>query len=181
MNDIVKSLQQPEYVHVLLNHLPLTGLFVALLGLTVGLVLRRRELLFLGLALTSLFALSAWPVSEYGEEGYDRVLSMSDDDGRACLQRHRELAARWVFLYYVTAGAGAITMVAGWKWPKSLWVASLLVALLCAGSLSAGAVIAKWGGRVRHREFRPEPLSLTQNRTDPICTWAGASPGLDLS
>jgi hypothetical protein len=145
-----------------LNHLPLTGLFAALLGLAAGLVLRKRELLFLGLAFTSLFALSAWPVSEYGEQGYDRVLAMSDDDGRACLQRHRELADRWVFLYYVTSGAGAVAMVAGWKWPKSLWIASLVVALVGAGSLSAGAVIAKWGGMVRHREFRPDTLSLTQ-------------------
>jgi hypothetical protein len=166
MNGWLKMLQQPEYVHVLLNHLPLTGLFAAWLGLVVGLFLRKRELLILGLALTSLFSLSAWPVTEFGEQGYDRVLSMSDDDGRASLERHRDLAARWVFLYYLTAGLGAVAMAVGWKWPKSLWTASLAVALLCVASLSAGAIIARWGGMVRHREFRPDPLPLAQIEMD---------------
>ncbi len=157
VSDFLKSLQQPEYVHVLLNHVPLTGLFSALLGLIGGLIFRKRALLFLGLTLVSLFSLSAWPVSEYGEQGYDRVLAMSDDAGRACLERHRDLAGRWVFLFYVAAGAGVVALVAGWKWPKSLWPASLGVAVLAASSLVAGTVIAEWGGRVRHREFRPEP------------------------
>ena len=32
MSIFLKNLQQPEYVHVLLNHLPLTGLFAAALA-----------------------------------------------------------------------------------------------------------------------------------------------------
>jgi hypothetical protein len=163
VGEFLKSLQQPEYVHVLLNHLPLTGLFVALLSLVAGLVTRQRAVLFVGLALVSLFALSAWPVSEYGEDGYDRVLAMSDEDGQACLKRHRALADRWVFLYYVAAGAGAAAIVAGWKWPKSLWGASLGVAVLCLGSLGAGAAVAECGGRIRHREFRHGGLLETQS------------------
>ncbi len=157
MSVFLKSLQQPEYVHVLLNHLPITGLGVALLSLVVGLVVRKRPVLLLGLALVSLLALSAWPVAEYGERGYDRVLSMSDDDGQVYLERHRDLAERWMFLFYVTATAGAVAMVVGWKWPWSLWPASLGVALLCLGSLVAATFIAESGGVVRHREFRFGP------------------------
>ncbi len=164
MSDFLTSLQEPEYVHVLLNHLPMTGLLAALLSLAVGIVVRKRPVLFVGLALVSLFSLSAWPVSEYGEGGYDRVLAMSDDEGQAYLKRHRDLADNWEFLFYVAAGAGAVAMVAGWRWPRSLWAASLGVALLGASSLVAGAVIAECGGKIRHREFRHGPPPNATNR-----------------
>jgi hypothetical protein len=80
---LLTLLQQPEYVHVLINHLPLTGLFVALVGLIGALILRNRAAIYLGMGMVSLFALSAWPVFEYGEGGYDRVYSMADDAGGA--------------------------------------------------------------------------------------------------
>ena len=149
-----KLLQQPEYVHVLINHLPLTGLFAALLCLIGALMTRKRVAIYLGMALVSLFALSAWPVSEYGEDGYDRVYSMADNAGGNYLKQHKELAERWTWVFCVTAAAGAAGMVAGWKWPKCLWVAASAVALLTAGSLVAGAAIADYGGKVRHPEFR---------------------------
>jgi peptidoglycan/LPS O-acetylase OafA/YrhL len=151
---LVTLLQQPEYVHVLINHLPVTGLFAALLFLIAALVARKRVAIFLGMALVSLFALSAWPVSEYGEAGYDRVYSMADDTGGAYLKQHRELADRWVWLFYVTAAVGAGGMVAGWKWPRCLWATASAVVVLTVGSLVAGAVIADYGGKVRHPEFR---------------------------
>jgi hypothetical protein len=150
----VERLSRPEYVHVLINHLPLTGLFAALLCLIVALITRKRAAIFLGLGLVSLFSISAWPVSVYGEEGYDRVYSMADEDGDAYLHRHKELAERWVWLFYVTGALGAAGMVAGWRWPKCLWATGAGVATLAVISLAAGAVIADYGGKVRHREFR---------------------------
>jgi hypothetical protein len=113
MSAFLNELQQPEYVHVLINHLPLTGLFAALLALVGALVVGNRAALFIALTLVGLFALAAWPVSEYGEAAYDRVLSMSDDAGAAYLARHRELAQRWVFMFYVTAGAAALATMVG--------------------------------------------------------------------
>lgn len=157
MSVFLKGLQQPEYVHVLLNHLPLTGLAVAWLVLAAGLVARKRAILFLSLALVSLLSFSAWPVAEYGERGYDRVLAMADDDGQVYLERHRDLAEKWLFLFYVTAAAAAAALAVGWKWPQSLWPASAAVAVLCLGSLVAAAFIAESGGVVRHREFRYGP------------------------
>lgn len=157
MNTFLKALQEPEYVHVLLNHLPLAGLFAALLSLVVALIVRNRVALFIALAMVMLFSLSAWPVSEYGEAAYDRVLAMSDDNGAAYLARHRDLADRWVFLFYVTAGAAAAAVVIGAKWPRYFYVAALAAAVLAVSSLIAGGVIADCGGKIRHREFRLGP------------------------
>jgi hypothetical protein len=150
-------LSQPEYIHVIINHLPLIGLLVAMLALIAALFTRDRTAILIGLALVGLLALSAWPVYEYGEEGYDRVLSMTDEAGGKYLEYHRALAERWVVLYFVTAGVAGIGFLAAWKWPRTLVFSSILALVLAAASLTAGIVIAKAGGAIRHREFRFEP------------------------
>jgi hypothetical protein len=147
-------LDRPEYVHVVTNHLPLVGLLVAMLALAGALVTRNRTATRIGLLLVCLLALSAWPVYHYGEEGYDRVLSMSDEAGGKYLDHHRALAERWVFLYFVTAGAAGVGFLLAWKWPGTLVFSSILALVLAAASLAAGIAIAKAGGAVRHREFR---------------------------
>jgi phosphoglycerol transferase MdoB-like AlkP superfamily enzyme len=168
MEGFSKAIQQPEYVHVLLNHFPITGLFVAWVFLAAALVLNNRSAQFLGLGLVALLALSVWPVAHFGEAGYDRVLAMSDDAGGQYLKHHAELADRWAFLYYVTAGVAAGALVAGWRKPKWLRPASGLVVLLAAASLVAGAVIADCGGKIRHREFRyGPPLASFQLSVEP--------------
>ncbi len=166
MNSIWTVLQQPEYVHVLLNHFPLTGLFVAVVFLAGAVVLNNRPGLFLGLGLVSLMALSAWPVSTFGERAYDRVLSMSDTAGQAWLKQHAQLAAHWVFVYYLTAAAAATAMFAGWKRPALFRAACLAVVIVALGALTAGTIIAECGGKIRHREFRLGPPP-TGNTTQP--------------
>jgi len=150
-------LDRPEYVHVVINHFPLIGLLVAMLALTAALVTRNRTAILIGLALVGLLALSAWPVFEYGEEGYDRVLSMADEAGSKYLQYHKALAGRWVFLYFVTAGVAGLGFALAWKWPRTLLPSSILALVLAVASLTAGIVIAKAGGPIRHREFRSGP------------------------
>jgi hypothetical protein len=150
-------LDRPEYIHVVTNHLPIIGLLVAMLALLAALVTKNRSATLIGLALVCLLALSAWPAYHYGEEGYDRVLSMADQAGGKFLERHKALAERWLFLYFLTAGVAGLGFVLSWKWPRTLVPCSILALLLAAASLVAGIVIAKDGGAVRHREFRFEP------------------------
>jgi hypothetical protein len=159
MSTLLRDLQRLECIHVLVNHLPLTGLFAALLGLTGCLAVRNRAAVSLGMGLVSLFSLSAWPVYVYGEQGYDRVYSMADQDGDLYLDRHKELAERWIWLFYLTAGVGAVGMAADWRRPKWQRALALGAAVLAAISLIAGAVIAGAGGKVRHPEFRNGPPS----------------------
>jgi CHASE2 domain-containing sensor protein len=154
MSGFLENLRQPEYVHVLINHLPLTGLLAALVGLMSAALARQRVALLLAMAITGLFALSAWPVYVYGEQGFDRVYSMADSPGDAALERHKQLAERWIWLFYTTAGVGLLGAVAGLRWRKSLRATVPLLLLLAVLSLVTGAVIAEAGGQVRHPEFR---------------------------
>jgi hypothetical protein len=166
MEGFSKAMQQPEYIHVLLNHFPLTGLLVAMLLLVAALIINDRPAQFLALVMVALLALSAWPVAHFGKEGYDRVMAMSDEAGDSYLKQHEELAERWIFLYYVTAAAAAAALLVGWKQPKLLRPASGVVALLAAASLLAGAVIADCGGKIRHREFRYGPPPVIRPDSD---------------
>jgi len=157
MSTVSRLLDQPEYIHAAINHFPLIGVFIAILAVVAGLVSRARGATLIGLGLLTLTCLSVWPVVEYGEAGYDRVLSMADDPGQAYLKYHAHLADRWVFLYYITAGLAALTLALTWKWPRVLLPGSLLAVVLAIGSLVAGIYIAQAGGEIRHREFRSGP------------------------
>ena len=157
MESLTSLLNRPEYVHAAINHFPLIGLFVATLASAAALVMRNRGATVIGLGLLVLLSLSVWPVFHFGEAGYDRVLSMADEPGQAFLRRHEDLADRWVFLYYVTAGVGALGLGLAWKWPRLLTPFAVASLVLAAASLVAGILIAQAGGEIRHREFRFGP------------------------
>jgi hypothetical protein len=154
---LLRDLRQPEYIHVLLNPLPVYGLLVGWVGLVIGLALRSRRAQIATLTLVLLSSISAWPVYEFGEQGYDRVLSMTDEDGEAWLDEHMHRAEDLIWVFYVLAALSAFAIAAPIKWPKSSTPLAVAVILLGAITLGSGAYIAYAGGRVRHREFRNEP------------------------
>ena len=154
---LLRDLRQPEYIHVLLNPLPVYGLLVGWVGLVIGLALRSRRAQIATLALVLLSSISAWPVYEFGQQGYDRVLSMTDEDGEAWLDEHMHRAEDLIWVFYVLAALSAFGIAVPIKWPKSSVPLAVAVILLGAVTLGSGAYIAYAGGRVRHREFRNEP------------------------
>ena len=76
-----EHLSSPEYLHVLLNPLPVYGLAVGVFGMLLALISRTRAARVIALALIFVGAISAWPVYHYGEAAYDRVTAMADTDG----------------------------------------------------------------------------------------------------
>ena len=153
---LLRDLRQPEYIHVLLNPLPVYGLLAGWIGLFIALILRSRRAQIATLILVLLSSVSAWPVYEFGEQAYDRVLSMTDDDGGAWLDEHMRRGEELIWVFYVLAALSALAIAAPIKWPKSSVPLALAVILLGAVTLGSGTYIAYAGGRVRHREFRNE-------------------------
>lgn len=152
-----RLLRQPEYIHVLINPLPIYGLAMGLIGLVIALVLRSRPAKIATLSIVLLSAASAWPVAELGEQASDRVLTMTDDDGRAWLKAHEKRADRLIFYFYALAALTAVALAAPLKWPKSSGALALAVLLCGCVVLGMGSYIAYAGGKIRHREFRNEP------------------------
>ena len=162
----LRALRQPEYVHVLLNPLPVYGLLVSWIALIAALISKSRRALIVTLILVFITSISAWPVYEFGEEGYDRVLTMTDDDGHAWLDEHQDRAQKLIYLFYVVAALSAAAIIVPLRWPKSSVLLAVTVVLLGAVALGSGCYIAYAGGKIRHREFRNEPAPAIKSQAD---------------
>ena len=144
----------PEHVHVLLNPMPVYGLMIGALGLAAGLIARSRPAQVLALSIVILASASAWPAHYFGENGYQNVRKISDEQGQKWLDEHMARAEKFLFLFYGTALVGIAAVVSQRKFPKAatpLTIATLIAAIASAG---IGGWISKAGGHIRHPEFR---------------------------
>jgi hypothetical protein len=157
MDVLLRDLRQPEYIHVLINPLPVYGLATGLIGLVAALILRSRPAQIAALILVLITAASAWPVYEFGEQGYDRVLTMTDEPGQAWLDEHMRRGEQLIYVFYALAVLSLIALVAPAKWPRAATPLAAAVLVLGIVTLGCGGYIAYAGGKVRHREFRNVP------------------------
>ena len=166
IDGFLRGLRQPEYVHVLLNPLPVYGLLISWIALIAALISKSRRAHIVTLILIFVTSISAWPVYEFGEEGYDRVLAMTDDDGHAWLDEHQARGQKLIYVFYALAVLSAAAIVVPLRWPKSSVPLALVVVLLGAAALGSGCYIASAGGKIRHREFRNEPPPPIKSQAD---------------
>ena len=157
IDSLLRDLRQPEYIHVLINPLPIYGLAIAWVGLIIAFFLRSRRAQIVTLIIVLICAASAWPVYEFGEQGYDRVLTMADEDGKNWLDEHRDRGEDLVYFFYALALLSAVAIALPIKWSKSSVPLVIAVILFGAVTLGMGGYIAYAGGKIRHREFRNEP------------------------
>ncbi|MBV9490949.1 MAG: hypothetical protein JO069_14695 [Verrucomicrobia bacterium] len=147
-------LPSPAYLHVLLNHVPLTGLAVASLGLLFSLALRNATAQVCALALVLICAAAAWPVYLTGKAAYRDVRRIADEPGMDYLDDHLDRADRFTIAYLPATLLAVAGLVLPRFWPG---IRPLLGWLTLAGAmaaLAAGIYIGEAGGRVRHSEFR---------------------------
>lgn len=176
---LLRYLRQPEYLHVLLNPLPIYGLAVSLIGLVIAVMVRSRSAQVATLVIVFLSALSAWPVAEFGEQAEDPVISMSDEPGQAWLEAHKARANQFILFFYALAALSAAALVAPLKWPKSSGPLNASVIVLGVVVLGMGGYIGYAGGKIRHREFRhgpPPPRTAHQEDGAPKSGEGGSAP-----
>ena len=167
--EFLHGLREPEYVHVLLNPLPVYGLAVGLFALLIAQFSRSRSTMALALVLILLGAASVWPTASYGHGGYDRVYSMSNDAAQKWLNWHVHLAdtLEWIDTAVVVLAAAALLVI--WKFPRFLRVSVVLTAIVAFAGLGLGSFVGFVGGKIRHSEFRSAPPP----------SWADTSPQED--
>lgn len=168
LHDFLQQLRQPEYVHVLLNPIPVYGMISGILALVVALILRSRPAQITAFVVVIFAALSVWPVGEYGERGYDRVYSMSDKDGQQWLDEHMHRADLGIWVFYVTAAVAAAALIVPKFKPRTQFPLAVATLVFAMASLRAGAWISRAGGKIRHSEFRngppPNPVPHAEGR-----------------
>jgi len=148
-------LKKPEYLHVLLNHLPIYGSMLGALALAISLVLRSRAAQITALILTLIAGASAYPVLRTGQIAYKTIREVSDDSGADWLDEHMDRAEKTIGAFYLLALLAFAGLLVPIKWPKAglpLTAVTLAAAVICSG---VAVYIAQPGGRVRHPEFRP--------------------------
>ena len=159
-------LKKPEYIHVVLNHLPIYGTMLAALALAISLILRSRAAQITALILTVIAGASAYPVLVTGQRAYKAIRGMADDAGADVLDEHMDRAEKTIGVFYFLAALAIAGLLVPIKWPKSavpLAALTLVVAIFCSG---IAVYIAQPGGRVRHPEFRPSETSTPASETD---------------
>jgi uncharacterized membrane protein YoaK (UPF0700 family) len=169
LDSIQQLLRQPEYLHVLLNPLPVYGLALGAVALAVTASLRSRPASVVALCVIFVSAISVWPVAEFGEQGEDRVESMSDRAGYAWLEEHKERAEKTEPFLYTTAILALAALLAPWKFPKTALPLSIATILLAFTALGLGTWAAYAGGKIRHKEFRtgpPPPLRDSEKHSE---------------
>ena len=154
---ILRDLRQPEYIHVLINPLPIYGLAMGLLGLVIAFFLKSRPAQVVALIIVLICAASAWPVFIFGKQAKDRVLSMENEVGQSWLEEHEDRAEDCIWFFYGLAALSAVALVAPRKWPRSGTPLVASVIVLGFFTLGCGGYIAYAGGKIRHREFRNVP------------------------
>jgi hypothetical protein len=146
--------QPPEYVHVLLNPLPVYGLGIGILALGAALVARSKPAQAIALGIVIVGSGSAWPVQYYGENAYQRVRQISDEHGQQWLDEHMERAERFIYTFYATALLGIAALISLKKFPKAAAPLAAATLLASVAVLGIDVWISKAGGQIRHPEFR---------------------------
>jgi len=162
----LELLKKPEYIHVVLNHLPIFGTILAALALAISLILRSRAAQITALILAVIAGASAYPVFVTGQRAYKTIRNQSDDAGADWLDEHMDRAEKTIGAFYFLAALALAGLLLPIKWPKSafpLAVLTLVAAILCSG---LAVYIAQPGGRIRHPECRPNETPIPASETD---------------
>jgi hypothetical protein len=104
-----------EYVHALLNPLPLYGLTMGVLVLAAGLFARSKAARNIGLVLIVQCAASAWPFLYHGQHGYNHVHPQLDAGSQQWLKVRMDGAERFIYSFYLATPVG----IASLAWPTS--------------------------------------------------------------
>jgi hypothetical protein len=150
-------LSHPEYLHVLLNPLPVYGLSMGVVALACAFFLRNRAARMVALTIILVSSASAWPVLLYGEKAYDAVMPIADADGAEWMDAHQARAEKAIAIFYLVAALSLAALLFPRWWPKTDLPLAITTMILALATLAAGAWIAYAGGRIRHEEFRAEP------------------------
>ena len=150
-------LQQPEYIHVIINVLPLVGMGLGAGLILAGLWLESEGMREAGLALVVLAGVITFPTVKFGQHAYDRLYEQIPLEAQQWLDVHMSRAEKLQWFFYLT-GALAAWAFASSRKKKPAAIRQAQTTFVAAGLCAA---LAGWishaGGQVRHSEFRLGP------------------------
>jgi uncharacterized membrane protein len=140
------------HLHLVVNHLPIAGMFFGSLVLLSSLFTRKKEVAMTGLGLVVLAAVLAVPALLTGE-GAEEVLEKLPEISHRLIHAHEEAAETAFWLVEIV---GLFALFSFWwllkkdTYPFYLLLANTLIAL---GALFMLAQVGNSGGKIRHSEI----------------------------
>lgn len=139
------------HLHLMVNHFPVVGAFLALGFLVWALVSRQRALTRAALVVALIAGLSSWPATFTGEEAHEQVEDLAGFD-HDMVHEHEEAAE---LAMYVMLGTAALALAGLWASRRGrdvpAWAGvGTTVALVASTVMVARAAWA--GGIIRHPE-----------------------------
>lgn len=153
------------HLHLLLNHLPVTGTLFGVIILLGGYIFRHvviRRTALVVFVLSALFAVPAYLTGEGAEEVIEGLAGISE----SVIEPHEDLAS--VYLWVVGA-LGVLSLITLYLDTKKMKISSFMyfvVLLFSMISVGVSARLANTGGEIRHPEIRNEAQANIQKGVD---------------
>ena len=148
-----------EYLHVVINHIPMIGLATVCVPLLYALVRGERHTLIVSLALCIVLGAGTAVVIWSGEEGHENIehgpiVQMLDAPAHDWIHEHEERGEAAAIVAYITAAVAVLGCGLLWWKPKALRAIAAVMLVLCVVNVVLMARTTKAGGQIRHPEFR---------------------------
>ncbi len=105
------SVRDPEYLHLLLESLPLYGLGIGLLFLIVAQLMGEAKSRLFAILVITLSSASVWPYQDLREKATPRIIATRDPSLGPLIREQTERRSRHDWAYYLLAVAGGVTLV----------------------------------------------------------------------
>lgn len=154
--------------HLLLNHIPILGVWFALAAMLVAFAFRNVVMMRSSWVLLVLCALMTIPVYLTGEPAEDMVERLPGVSEQI-LDQHEDIGKPAMIGMLILGALALGALAVSWRTEK--WVRPLAIPLMVITVLSGGflAYTAYLGGQIRHSEIRPAnsiSASPQDNRQD---------------
>jgi len=151
---MLHHMSQPEYVHVLLNPMPLYGMAAGAFLLIWTCWRRPAEFPEGALLWIILVALVTGLAVYFGERGYENVGVIADAHGNRWLAHHKERAEHLMYVFFLTGFSALGALFSQRRRPRVALRLVWITLFLTWASMGAASWISHAGGQIMHAEFR---------------------------
>lgn len=126
-----QSIRDPEYLHLLIEPLPLYGLGLGLMFFIVAFVFGERRTRLVSLCLICVSCASVWPYTDLREKATPRILATRPPEYASVIREQTQRRLDYTWPYYLMTVLSLVTIFAG-NSPKGR---PLLLAVVIGGAL----------------------------------------------
>jgi len=140
-------------IHLVFNHIPITGVLIGLLVLIAGLIFRKEQVNITALAIfifTGLIAILAYLTGE----GAESLAKTEGNYSETMLHIHEERSLFFVVTVLLLSVVAVITCVFHLRKKKLLAIMHFLTLVLATIAVASGIYVSKTGRQIHHPEIR---------------------------